>query len=806
MIEIRNVSKYFNKGKKNQINAIDNTTLSFDQVGLVSLLGQSGCGKTTLLNVIGGLDKVNKGSIHINDKSISVKNTSSIDETRNLLIGYIFQDYKLMNNATVYENVAIVLTMIGLKDKEEIKRRVDYVLEKVGMLRYKKRPVTMLSGGERQRVGIARALVKNPSIILADEPTGNLDSKNSLEIMKIIKAISKDRLVILVTHEQTLAKFYSSRIVEIQDGKVVKDYDNNTDSTLDYEIENRFYLKDFETVNHVESNGSKINLYANTGNKINLDIVIKNGNIYIRSSAKDKIEIVDEQSSVEFVDGHYKEIDKKDMDGYKYDLSEISDDTFEKKYSSIYNPITLVANGFKKIFAYTLLKKAMLLGFLLSSMFIMYAISTVFSVILIKDEYFVKYNDDYLILNEEKMTADMYKNFENLEGTDIIMPSNSIVNFKIRNTDFYQIAGVPLPLSGSLSDVGTVSETDLLYGSLPKEANEILIDVGVINKCHASTDEFKMVGFIETEDFLGRALENGGETSYKIVGITNFNTPSIYADVQNFNSLIYHSFEDKEIYSNHLLGNYALVKDRIVLKEGALPVNDNEVLVHIDQKIFMQLGKTIDISESHTIDLKVVGYYDSEQIDGLYLSNNNTILNILMTGVSQYTIGSNDKEATLATYQNANAKILDGYESSRNEYVDQNQDRINSSLLLSAIFLVISLIEIYLMMRSSFLSRVKEIGVLRAIGVKKTDIYKMFLSEVFAITTLTSLPGILFAAYGLYALSSISYIASLFTINPFSVGSTIILVYTFNILVGLLPVHNTLRKTPSEILARHDLD
>ena len=226
MINIENVNKYFNKGKKNQIHVINNTTLSLEDSGLVALLGPSGSGKTTLLNAIGGLDKVNKGNIYINGKKITSKSSYKVDKIRNLNIGYIFQDYKLLDNLTVYENVAIVLKMLGIKDKEEIKKRVTYVLEKLNIYRYRNRPADMLSGGERQRVAIARAIVKDPDIIIADEPTGNLDSANTIEIMNIIKSISKDRLVILVTHEKELAMFYATRIIELEDGIIIKDYEN----------------------------------------------------------------------------------------------------------------------------------------------------------------------------------------------------------------------------------------------------------------------------------------------------------------------------------------------------------------------------------------------------------------------------------------------------------------------------------------------------------------------------------------------------------------------------------------------------
>ena len=219
MISLKNVNKYFNRHTKNEIHIINDTSLEFENKGIVAILGESGSGKTTLLNAIGGLDKVNSGEIYINGEKITNRSTYKVDKIRNLNIGYIFQDYKLLDNLTVYENVEIALKMIGIKDKEEIKKRVNYVLECVKMYRYRNRPAKMLSGGERQRVAIARAIVKNPNIVIADEPTGNLDSKNSIEIMDIIKAISKERLVVIVTHETELAKSYASRIIEIQDRK-----------------------------------------------------------------------------------------------------------------------------------------------------------------------------------------------------------------------------------------------------------------------------------------------------------------------------------------------------------------------------------------------------------------------------------------------------------------------------------------------------------------------------------------------------------------------------------------------------------
>ena len=356
MIRIENVNKYYNKGKKNQIHVINNTNISLPSTGLVALLGVSGCGKTTLLNVIGGLDKVNRGNIYINEKRITRRFSSKIDNIRNLNIGYIFQDYKLIDNMTVYENVSMVLKMIGIKDKYEIKTRVDYILEKLGIYRYRHRPCSMLSGGERQRVGIARALVKNPDIILADEPTGNLDSKNTIEIMNIIKSISKDKLVILVTHEVDLAKFYASRIIEIVDGKIEKDYDNKHDLDLDYKIDIKFYLKDFNYQDEFNNKDINIDYYSDTKDKINLVVIVKNGNIYIKNKDNEKIEIIDSSSNIELINDNYKKLDKSIYEKYTLDYDKIINKNIKLKYSSIFNIFTIFSNGIKQVFGYSLLR------------------------------------------------------------------------------------------------------------------------------------------------------------------------------------------------------------------------------------------------------------------------------------------------------------------------------------------------------------------------------------------------------------------------------------------------------------------
>jgi len=811
MIRLNNVDKYFNKGKKNQIHVINNISLELEDSGLVALLGPSGCGKTTLLNSIGGLDKIKSGKITINDDNISSKFTGKVDRVRNLNIGYIFQDYKLIDNLSVYDNVALVLKMIGIKDKKEIKKRVEYVLDKVGMLRYKRRPANMLSGGERQRVGIARAIVKDPNIILADEPTGNLDSKNSLEIMKIIKAISKDRLVILVTHEQSLARFYASRIIEIQDGTIQKDYKNESSDELDYEIENSFYLKDFKYNNKLKEDNLDIDIYSDNKQKIKLDIVLKNGNIYIKSNTRDKVEVVEDNSSIEFIDDHYKKIDKSDIDKYEFDFKDVIDNNITKKYSSILNPFTLFIQGFKKVFDYSILKKILLAGFLISGMFIMYSVSSIASTFRVNDEDFVNVNRNYLTVSYGSFSVDRYLELEKKNEINYIIPGDSNVKFNIVINDYYQTNKITSELSGSLSDISMIKEKDLILGRMPNNDYEIVVDKMSIERMISRQENLKMSGIIDYKSIIDRIVNINNMEDFKIVGVTDLKSPSIYASKNLFINMIYNSnisYDSenyKELEDSISLVDYSLYKDKIELKQGKVPNNDYEVIVNISNKQNMPLNKEID-EKVNGKKLKVVGYYSSNYDYNHYLVNNNTIKYGLITEANVLTIYSKDKKSTINEFRNLNLNIKDSYKYSKDEYKESIREQNSNTLLVSGIMLLISLIEMFLMIRASFLSRVKEIGIFRAIGVKKIDIYKMFYGEIFAITTLASIPGLLFMSYVLYNLSSIRFLSRMFVVNPITILIAIILVYLFNLIIGLVPVFNVIRKTPASILSRSDLE
>lgn len=237
MLKLKDITKVYELGET-KVEALKGVSLCFRRNEFVSILGQSGCGKTTMLNIIGGLDRYTTGDLVINGKSTKEFKDKDWDTYRNHSIGFVFQSYNLIPHQTVLENVELALTLSGVSKAERRKRAVD-VLNRVGLGDKLKNKPSQLSGGQMQRVAIARALVNDPEIILADEPTGALDTETSVQIMEILKEISKDKLIIMVTHNPELAENYSTRIVKLLDGLLIDDSnpyteENEADDVKEY--------------------------------------------------------------------------------------------------------------------------------------------------------------------------------------------------------------------------------------------------------------------------------------------------------------------------------------------------------------------------------------------------------------------------------------------------------------------------------------------------------------------------------------------------------------------------------------------
>ncbi len=644
---------------------------------------------------------------------------------------------------------------------------------------------------------------------------GNLDSKNSLEVMNIIKAISREKLVILVTHETELAKFYASRIIEIKDGKVEKDYKNDISDTLDYRLENKIYLKDFKNIDSINKNNINIDIYSENSDKVNVKLVIKKNNIYIEAENK-KVEVVDEDSAVELVNEHYKKIDKSIYQEHSYNLDKIIDKNVKIKSKSIYSLGKSIISGIREIADYSFLRKILLLGFFAASMFIVYSVCNIAGIRNIEDTDFITMNKNYLQAENVKIGVDNFLKIENLEEVDYVLPGDSNVDLKIKFDDYYQTAIYEMAISGSLVSLDVINETNLISGRMPENEYEIIVDKKVIDNLR-NTGTGQYMGIKSESEILNKEVSVENMKNFTIVGFVDEKTPSIYVNKNIFINLLNSSkmteynmggiviqeegqVEKSEVY------DYNLYLDDITLTKGRMPTEDYEVIVNETNRYQMKLNKTINTKVNDT-ELKVVGYYESKTNRNDYLVNSNTVKYDVINKSEGITIYPKDEITLMQKLENDyGLNVINRYETDKENYIDSQKESKLSSLIFAGIILGISLIEIYLMMRSSFLSRIKEVGVLRAIGAKKREIYKKFIGEIIAITTCAGMPGVILMTYILYTLSQNTYLSRTYIVNFTTVGISILLIYVFNILVGLLPLFKVLRKTPAKILARHDIE
>ncbi len=300
MIRLEGVHKFFNKGRPNEIHVINDVSLDLPERGMVAIFGKSGCGKTTLLNVIGGLDSFAEGTLTVEGQSIG----EDTDGIRNRHIGYIFQNYNLHKDRSCFDNVADALYLCGMTDGEEIERRVTLALSNVGMEKYARRTPDTLSGGQQQRIAIARAIVKNPRIILADEPTGNLDEANTVMIMDLLKVIAKDHLVLLVTHEENLVDYYCDTVIELEDGRVVGMKENANAGGYTARDKNDIYLGELAHTALADENAEISYFGDKPQTPIKLKIVNSGGKIYVQIDT-DKVRVLDSASEIRLREGVY---------------------------------------------------------------------------------------------------------------------------------------------------------------------------------------------------------------------------------------------------------------------------------------------------------------------------------------------------------------------------------------------------------------------------------------------------------------------------------------------------------------------
>ena len=816
MIKIEKVNKYYNKGKANQIHVINNTTMTLPDEGIVCLLGPSGCGKTTLLNAIGGLDSVDSGTITIDGQRITRFSSSKIDSIRNARIGYIFQNFNLIDDRTVFENVAMALRMIGIRDNTTVTARVRYCLQKVGIDQYRNKLAGSLSGGQRQRVAIARAIVKNPRIIIADEPTGNLDSSNTLEIMNIIKTISKERLVILVTHERNIAEFYSDYIAEMRDGKIIKAYNNDSSRYLDYQLENKIYLKDMAVHKGFAKDAVRVDVYSDEERQAELKVVIRGNNLYINTGGM--LNVVDETSNVEMIDEHYTAMDESYFEDNDFDYTACLPSKYKARYTPVYRLTNMISSGWKTVRSFRKVRKVLMLGFVFAAMFAFLAVSNIAGLIDLKPVDYRTTNGSYITVSNPEKSEEALALAADFDGVAFVMPGTTVKSVTLPMDDYLQTGHAQEDLTVSLVLDSVLTDDQIIEGAMPSNEHEVVMDRSIIDK-FIRNGTGSAVGLDTMEEFIGRRLSFPNLDDYIIAGIADTESPSLFVDesqvmyiLSNANdageemSYGIEDYDEEDLIKSGRVKDLDLSGNTIKITKGRKPKAVCETIINEVHGEDTELGETIDTRVAGR-KLKVVGFYSSDAVDDdTYYVNAKTIKRDYIQKQKSFSVYANDLSAVEMALDNEGmaSKINDVRD--RKAYVSARRDQLTSSVIVAVIIILISLVEMFLMLRSSFLSRIREVGTLRAIGLKKKDIYRMFTGEILVITFITAVPGIAVMYFILTQVVRITYyIEGLYMVTPATALITFGVILVFNLLAGLIPVLATMRKTPAQILARTDI-
>jgi ABC-type lipoprotein export system ATPase subunit/ABC-type antimicrobial peptide transport system permease subunit len=815
MIKLDNINKYFNRHRSNVNHVCKDISLEFADKGLVVILGSSGSGKTTLLNIISGMDKFNSGVLSFDDLEFRKYKSNKWDKIRKDTIGYIYQNFHLLNDLSVYDNIEIVLKMNGIDNDEEIKSRITYLLAMIGMENYEDRLAKQLSGGQQQRVAFARALAKNPDIILADEPTGNLDSKTTIDLMNILKSISKEKLVVMVTHEQALADFYADRIIEIDNGSVVKDFINKKNSNLSVIQEQMIYLKDYNK-NVVKADNIDLTSYtdkdADKQEKIDVKLINRYDTLYVKidSDKIKRVKYIDSDSEIELRDESSENqfvIDEKLFDSNKFVNESITKKkkhaiTLKDSFKYAIRKLNRLSNGGKMLYV------------VLGLVGVIIAISTglIGEVYNFDEQLFVDQNRNYLKVTVKNPTYSEIMDFEDIDGVEQVMLIEEPIEFSISTEKYYQITNSVL-INAHPVDIKFFDESLLLYGTIPNGYG-IIIDVSLADELIRKYAERGIENYQDILD-CGFKLQTSGQDfyiaeetsiSYPITGIANDGSPSVWMD----DALIY-SFALPTLVDYHILGS------NFNVTTGSLPAKRLEVLINVNSPLIRQheIPYSVGVLSSTS---SITGTF-SYEVNGRDYDFSNIMISELEYmhmeyfylyhaykvnyGVLLYT---EDVEGTLERLldlgYNAESEYLDDYE----VFYDYKLDENANFYLFSIVGIVISSVSIFFIMRSSLISRVYEVSVYRSLGASKNEVRKMFFVEIILTTSFSSVVGyLLMVLLLLRAESTVSDYISIVHYPFMALVYGVLGLYLVNIIFGLLPVNTLLRKTPSEIMTKYDL-
>ena len=761
MLKLKNIKKDYKTGDFVQ-HALKGVDLTFRENEFVAVLGPSGSGKTTLLNIIGGLDRYDSGDLIIDGKSTKKFKDKDWDAYRNHAIGFVFQSYNLIGHISVLENVEMGMTLSGVSSAERRKKALS-LLEKVGLKEHAHKKPNQLSGGQMQRVAIARALANDPKIILADEPTGALDSKTSTQIMDLIKEISKDKLVIMVTHNAELAESYATRIVKMKDGELLSDskpYDSD------------------ESKGNLNIKKTAMSFW--TALKLSFgNIRTKKGRTILTAFAS-SIGIIGIALILSLSNGFNIEVENFEQDSLSQSPIIITNQTVQMDEDTL-NEL----RGDNSTVEYPSDKEV-------------YAQNNIADTIIHSNKITSDYIDYLDKLNKDDISGISYVkgtsiNIVSKNGDDysFVQPSSSSM---MSSTSSFE------PLPSSNGDDGIIENNyDVLAGEVNEDEVGLVLFVNSRNQI--SSDILKQLGFDEHasfDDIINKELKVILNDDYYIKVGNNFmvqtDLEKLYDSEDSITvkiTAILRGKEDKELIATNTGLYYTEALGKKVISS-----NDNSEIVKVQREADYNVLTRQSFDDTMTKDM-ILGYLGADVVPtAIYIYPKDFETKDEVTSyLDKYNEGKAEEDVIQYTDMAEMISTLSG----------NIMDAITIVLIaFSSISLVVSSIMIGIITYISVLERTKEIGILRAIGARKKDITRVFNAETFIIGIFSGVLGIAIA-YLLtiptnMIIENLSGLANVAKLNPVHALILIIISVTLTIIGGAIPANIASRKDPVEAL------
>ena len=759
MLKLKKICKSYKTGDFFQ-QVLKDVDLEFRKNEFVSILGPSGSGKTTLLNIIGGLDRYDKGDLIINGKSTKKFKDKDWDAYRNNCIGFVFQSYNLISHISILSNVEMSMTLSGVSRKERRKKALE-ALDKVGLKDHANKKPNQLSGGQMQRVAIARAIVNDPDIILADEPTGALDSKTSKQIMELIKELSKDKLVIMVTHNAELAKEYSTRIVEFKDGNLLND---SNPITNEKEKKDKFNIKK-TSMNFLTA----LNLSFN-------NITTKKGRTLLTAFAS-SIGIIGIALILSLSNGFDIQIDIFEKETLSSLPIMISKTSMEMDEDAM---LTMTGQN-DELESYT--EKE-----------VVYPLDPVTETITHKNiftEEYINYINDI----DPKLVSGI--SYYRTTALNILNYSNDKYNI-VNTTNF---SAIPVNID---SDGVSIMESnyDVIYGTMPSKYNEVALLVDSKNRLDSKLLE--SLGYDTSKENI--SFEDLINKEVKLILNNDYykNLGDYYTFNQDYDSM----YNSENSITLKIIG---IIRGKDTNKlttttSGILYTND--LLDYVIEKN----NESEIVKKQKEVDYNVLtGEKFTNDETGLETKDNT----LSYLGADTYPMMINIYPKDFDTKEKI-IKYLDDYNNKQDEgnkvvYTDLastisslSSDIMNAITIVliafSAISLVVSSIMIGIITYISVLERTKEIGILRALGARKKDITRVFNAETFIIGLCSGLIGIIITYILLIPtniiLENITDLANIARLNPIHAFILIIISLILTLIGGFIPATMASKKDP----------